>query len=57
MKRFLITLAVVLIPCVMFSQAQITTKKMKLEDFPEKTTKIVLSGNIFLDGEIEDAVK
>ena len=47
----------VLIPVSMFSQAQITTKKMKLEDFPEKVTKVVLSGNMFIDGAIEDAVK
>ena len=47
----------VLMPAAMFSQAQITTKKMKLEDFPEKVTKVVLSGNIFVDGSIEDAVK
>ena len=47
----------VLIPVSMFSQAQITTKKMKLEDVPEKVTKVVLSGNMFIDGAIEDAVK
>ncbi|MCM1176791.1 MAG: hypothetical protein NC308_07480 [Clostridium sp.] len=57
MKRFLIMVAAAIIPVVMSAQAQITTKKMKLEDFPEKTTKIVLSGNAFLDGELEDAVK
>ena len=57
MKRFLISVIAVLIPVSMFSQAQITTKKMKLEDFPEKVTKVVLSGNMFIDGSIEDAVK
>lgn len=49
--------AAAVIPVAMFAQAQITTKKMKLEDFPEKTTKIVLSGNLFIDGQIEEAVK
>ena len=57
MKRILIFMAAVFVPAVMFSQAQITTKKMKLEDFPEKITKVVLSGNIFVDGTIEDAIK
>lgn len=56
-KRFLIMVAAAIIPIAMSAQAQITTKKMKLEDFPEKTTKVVLSGNIFLDGELEEAVK
>ena len=38
MKRILIFMVAVFVPAVMFSQAQITTKKMKLEDFPEKIT-------------------
>ena len=37
------------LPIVMSAQAQITTKKMKLEDFGAKTTQIMLSGNTFLD--------
>lgn len=45
------------LPIVMSAQAQITTKKMKLEDFGAKTTKIVLSGNTFLDTSLEEAVK
>ncbi len=57
MKGFLISLVAVFVPAVMFSQAQITTKKMKLEDFPEKVTKVVLSGNMFIDGSLEDAIK
>lgn len=57
MRRFSLMLATIIIPVVMSAQAQITTKKMKLEDFPEKTTKIVLSGNSFLDEELEEAIK
>ena len=41
----------------MYGQAQIVTKKMKLEDFPEKITKIVLPGNIFLDGAIMEDIQ
>lgn len=57
MKRIFVLAAVVLMPMLMHAQAQITTKKMKLEDFPEKVTKVVLSGNMFFDGAFEDAVK
>jgi len=57
MKRFLTMAVLTVMPFVMSAQAQITTKKMKLEDFPEKTTKVVLSGNVFLDSELESAVK
>lgn len=41
----------------MSGQAQITTKKMKLEDFPEKITKIVLPGNIFLDVALQEEIQ
>lgn len=50
MKR--LTLAIflsLLLPSLMFGQAQITTKKYRISDFPDKTTKIVLSGNDFED--------
>ena len=45
------------IPICIFAQAQITTKKLKLEDFPEKTTKIVLGGNIFFDGFLKSEIR
>lgn len=57
MKRFLIMVAAAIIPIVMSAQGQITTKKAKIEDFPGKTMKIVFSGNVFLDGELEETVK
>ncbi len=47
----------VILPLVTFAQAQITTKKMKLEDFPEKTMKVVLGNNVFINSTIEEAVK
>ncbi len=58
MKRFIITIAAAaLIPVAMYSQAQINTKKVQIEDFTEKVTKVVLTGSMFLDTELEDAVK
>lgn len=48
--------SIFLFPILSYGQAQITTKKMKLEDFPEKITKVVLPGNIFLDGAIKEEV-
>lgn len=57
MRKLLILAIMSLVPVAMSAQAQITTKKMKLEDFPEKVTKVVLSGNIFVDKTVEDAVK
>ena len=45
MKKLLTILAVVLIPVIAGAQAQINTKKVKISDFTEKVTKIVLTGN------------
>jgi hypothetical protein len=41
----------------MAAQAQITTKKVKIEDFTEKVTKVVLSGNMFYDSTLKEAVR
>ena len=48
MKRFLTLLAALIIPLAALAQAQITTKKIKISDFPEKTTKVVLTGNALI---------
>lgn len=58
MKKILILLvAALFIPAVMAAQAQITTKKVKIEDFTEKVTKVVLSGNMFYDSTLKEAVR
>lgn len=57
MKRFLFLAAACLMSIAMSGQAQITTKKMKLEDFPEKITKIVLPGNMFRDVALKDEIQ
>ena len=49
MKKTLIILFTVLMPVLAGAQAQINTKKIKIADFPEKVTKVVLNGNDFID--------
>lgn len=57
MKKLLTILTVVLIPVIAGAQAQINTKKVKISDFTEKVTKIVLTGNDFFDLSLQDEVK
>jgi hypothetical protein len=49
MKRLFILIAAVIVPMLAGAQAQINTKKVKIADFTEKTTKVVLTGNDFYD--------
>ena len=43
-------------PLVAAAQAQITTKKIKISDFPEKTTKVVLTGNVLYDAVLKEEI-
>lgn len=56
MRRFLTILFSLAAPILLSAQAQIDTKKFKIEDFTEKTTKIVMSGNPFLDEALKEEV-
>ena len=57
MKKFYILLiAIVLIPAICSAQAKVYTKKVKLSDFPTKTTKVVLTGNDMLDNPLKNEV-
>lgn len=56
MKKIFIAIMAVLLPLVAGAQAQINTKKIKIGDFTQKTTKIVLTGNIFYDSSLEDEI-
>ncbi len=56
MKKTLFILIAVLLPVFAWGQAQINTKKVKLSDFTQKTTKIVLSGNEFMDSALKNEV-
>ena len=49
-------MAAVLVPVLAWGQAQINTKKVKIGDFTQKITKIVLSGNEFIDTVFKDEV-
>ncbi len=57
MKRILSIIIILLISLQAFSQIKILTKGEKLRDFPMRQTKVVLSGNPFLDRCIKEAVK
>ena len=56
MKRILILIAAVLLPIFAAAQAQINTKKVKIGDFTQKVTKVVLTGNMFYDSSLEDEI-
>ena len=55
-KICLLLLCLVLMPCFCLGQAKIYTKKVKLSDFPTKTTKIVLTGNELLDSPLKEEI-
>lgn len=57
MKKLLIILALALVHNIAGAQAQITTKKVKIKDFTEKITKVVLTGNDFYDLSLQKEVK
>jgi len=57
MKRLITLFAAIVLPIAVFAQAQITTKKMKIADFPDKTTKIVLTGKQLFDASYQKEVK
>lgn len=60
MKRFFQILAWtitgLLLTTEAFGQAQITTRREKLKDFTSKTTKVVLTGDEFLDEALKESV-
>lgn len=56
MKRLAILVAAILMPIMGFAQAQVNTKKVKISDFTQKVTKVVLTGNMFYDSTMEDEI-
>lgn len=56
MKKAATILTLILMPIFAWGQAQINTKKVKIGDFTQKVTKVVLSGNAFLDSVLQDEV-
>ncbi len=56
MKKFIAILAALMLPLMVWGQVQIDTKKMKISDFTEKVTKVVLTGNPIHDGSMKRAI-
>ncbi len=56
MKRILSIIIAIALPVIMSAQAQITTKKFKLQDFTTKTTKVVIPADDFYGTCLKEAV-
>ncbi len=56
MKKFIILITAVMLPLMAGAQGQINTKKVKLSDFTEKVTKVVMNGNGFYDTVLKEEV-
>lgn len=56
MKKIIIFIIAIILPMAAGAQAQITTKKVKISDFTQKITKVVLNGNAFYDTTLKDEV-
>ena len=56
MKRIIVATAALLLSMVTWGQAQIDTKKVKISDFTQKITKVVLTGNMFYDGSLKSEI-
>ena len=55
-KTLTIIAALMLLPVFAGAQAQITTKKVQLSDFPQKIMKVVLSGNPMMDNMLKEEI-
>lgn len=56
MKKAYVLIIAVLLPLMSWGQAQINTKKMKISDFTQKVTKVVLTGNEFFDSALQNEI-
>ena len=56
MKRLFIIIISIIIPVMASAQAQIDTKKVKISDFTQKVTKVVLHGNDFYDAILKEEI-
>ena len=56
MKKIIIFIIGLILPLAAGAQAQITTKKVKISDFTQKITKVVLNGNAFYDTTLQDEI-
>ena len=56
MRKYFLTLLLALLPAALWAQGNIYTKSARLADFPQKTTKIVLSGQELLDEVLKEEI-
>lgn len=56
MKRLILGILCLLTSLTALAQGQVSTRSYRLADFPDKVTKVVLSGNAFLNSAIKQEV-
>ena len=56
LAKYFLTLLLALLPALLLAQGTIYTKSARLADFPQKTTKIVLSGQKLLDDVLKEEI-
>lgn len=56
MRKIIIFIISLLLPMAAGAQAQINTKKVKISDFTQKITKVVLNGNAFFDTTFQEEI-
>lgn len=56
LKKYLLAALLVLICHTLWGQGKIYTRKARLEDFPSKTTKVVLTGHPLMDAVLREEV-
>ena len=56
LAKYFLTLLLALLPASVWAQGTIYTKSARLADFPQKTTKIVLSGQKLLDEVLKEEI-
>ena len=55
-KKYLLLAVLLALPSAAWSQGRIYTKKARLEDFPARTTRVVLSGSELMDAVLTEEV-
>ena len=56
MKKIIVLAVAILLPLISFGQVRIDTKKMKISDFTQKVTKVVLTGSPLHDGYMKKGI-
>ena len=56
MKKYLLIILMLLCQCAAFGQGRVYTKKARLEDFPSRTTRVVLTGQEVFDAILKEEI-